>query len=323
MTTDRKIIPFKPQPHKTTHTATDTLLVTNAIIQSWKAPPFQRPLRINDKVRALAGEIKQSDGVIPGVITLGKLGRDTYLLDGQHRCHAFLMAELAEGYADVRLHQFSDVGEMGEEFVRLNSRLVNLRPDDILRGLEESTPQIRLIRQRCAFVAYDQVRRNEKSAVLSMSALLRCWAHAERETPTSSSGSAATMATQITVDQADELIGALLIFDRAWGRDPEYWKLWSNLNLTLCLWLYKRTVVAPYTPATTRITKEQFYKCMTAMSAASGYLDWLVGRNLSDRDRSPAYMRIKAVVAKRYHEETGRKPRLPQPPWSASVGRHR
>src|SRR5439155_2436385 len=39
----------------------------------------------NDKVRALAEQVKADGGVMPGIITLGVVDGVTYLIDGQHR----------------------------------------------------------------------------------------------------------------------------------------------------------------------------------------------------------------------------------------------
>src|SRR5687767_9903420 len=114
----------------------DTILLTPAVVAKWKTPPFQRPLKINAKVLALAEALKQSGGVLPGVITLGDVDTDRYVVDGQHRVQAFLLSELTEGYADVRICAFDNLAEMGQEFVDLNSSLVRIGPDDVLRGLE-------------------------------------------------------------------------------------------------------------------------------------------------------------------------------------------
>lgn len=309
-----KVIPIKT--HSTTHTRTDTILVTSSVIASWKSPPFQRPLRVNDKVLALVEKIKTDGGVIPGVITLGMIGRDTYLLDGQHRTHAFLLAEIAEGFADVRVHQFTDMGDMGEEFVNLNSRLVNFRPDDILRGLEEALPTLRTIRQKCPYVGYDMVRRGGNSPILSMSTLLRCWHGSGQETPTNSGGSALQLAKLMTLDDSDALIKVLMLVEKAWGRHLEYARLWGALNLTLCFWLYRRLVVAPYSAKTEKMSHDLYTKCLMSVSADSKYIDWLLGRHLSERDRSPAFAKIKAAFSKRIQAETGKKPLLPNPAWA-------
>lgn len=315
--TDAKVIQLKP--HQSTHTKSDTIEVTKDIIAGWKAPPFQRPLRVNERVRTLAEVIKKDDGVVPGVITLGILGRDTYLLDGQHRIYAFLLSEISSGYTDIRIHHFEDMAAMGEEFVNLNSRLVNLRSDDILRGLEESLPTLRAIRQKCSFVGYDMIRRGERSPILSMSGLLRCWAASASETPAYvGSVSAVVLAKALTKDEVESLISVLSVLESAWGRDDGYARLWGGLNLTLSFWLWRRLVVTQYSPKSARLTKDLFKKCMMSVSTSSDYLDWLVGRRVSDRDRSPAFSKIKNLIAKRLELETGKRPLLPQPAWGKS-----
>lgn len=300
-----------------TRTKTDTILFTLETVQSWKSPPFQRPLRVNEKVRALIGNIKADGGVVPGVITLGALGKETYLLDGQHRLRAWELAEVPEGYADVRICSFSDMAEMGEEYVNLNSRLVNLRPDDVLKGLEESLPVLRIIRKNCLFVGYDYVRRGTRSPILSMSVAIRAWTAAGSETP-APSGSAMYLARDMSATDAKELCEALTILEKAWGRDLEYARLWAAANLVLVLWLYRKMVVTQYTPATTKLQPGLFLKCAMSLSADRTYVDWLAGRNAGDRDRSPTYARIRSIFAKRYIEETSTKLRVPSPPWSKS-----
>jgi hypothetical protein len=316
MSTDNvKIIRLKP--HSTTHTKTDTIEVTQKVIASWKAPPFQRPLKVNQKVTELATKIEE-DGVIPGVITLGVLGKDTYLLDGQHRVHAFTLADLPLGYVDVRVHHFKDMGEMGEEFVNVNSRLVNFKPDDILRGLEESTSVLRLIKSKCSFVGYDMIRRGDRSPMVSMSMLLRTWAGSAAETPAPGGDSALNIARVLTSEEAETICIVLKSMESAWGRDNEYARLWAALNMSLCFWLYRRTVIAKYSTVSDKITKDLFTKCLMSVSADSAYLDWLVGRKLSERDRSPAFTKLKVIFAKRIETETGKKPKLPSPAWSKS-----
>lgn len=59
-------------------------------------------------------------------------------------------------------------------------------------------------------------------------------------------------------------------------------------------------------------------KCLMSVSAAEIYVDWLVGRNMSARDLSPAYKRLKGLLASRLEGDTGRKHLLPQPPWAAN-----
>jgi hypothetical protein len=89
------------------------------------------------------------------------------------------------------------------------------------------------------------------------------------------------------------------------------------------MWIYRRMVLDQYSPKTPRLTKDLFRKCLMSLSADENYLDWLVGRSLGERDRSPAYNRIKAAFAKRIEIETGKKPLMPSPAWSSHSGGRR
>lgn len=311
-----QVVP-KSTPQKATHTTVDTIVVTPEIMKGWKNPPFQRPLRVNDKVRALSERIKLDGGVLPGVITLGVLSREKYLLDGQHRREAYLLSGCEEGFTDVRLHHFDTMADMGEEFVNLNSALVRLRPDDILRGLEGSLEGLTTIRRRCPFVGYDFIRRGEKSPILSMAMVLRSWFGSAPDVPTSSGDSAQARAVALSVTDAEACCEFLLTAERAWGREAQYARLWGTLNLTLCAWIYRRTVLTQYSPKSARLTKDLFKNCLMSLSASDNFIDWLLGRQLSERDRSPAYGRIKSIFVKRIEVETGTKPQMPAPAWSS------
>lgn len=315
-----KIIKPQTDAERTTHTTVDTIEVTPALVNSWKLPPFQRTLRVNAKVIALGKQIKLDGGVIPGVLTIGVFQKEPYLIDGQHRREAFLLSECQHGYVDVRFRHFNDLLEMGREFVELNSQLVRMGPNDVLRGLEATNPSMMKIRKRCPFVGYDQIRRGERSPVLAMSAVLRCWFGSATEVPKAGGGSALDHVATLTEHDAEPLCNFLECAMAAWGRDVAYQRLWLNLNLTLCMWLYRRTVVTQWSTKTPKLTDELFQKCLMSLSAADLYLDWLTGRNLSDRDRSPAYQRIKGLFAGRLELELGKKVLLPAPPWQHSSG---
>ena len=302
----------------------DTIIVTQPMVAAWKIPPFQRPLRINDKVRMVTEQVKR-DEVIEGVLTLGKLKHDNslYIVDGQHRVEAFKLSEIGEAIADVRVVSFSDMGEMADEFVRLNSSLVKMRPDDILRGLESSVPSLQTIRKSCSFVGYDQIRRGGSGPIVSMSALLRCWYGGRAETPTSSAiGMSATEQAQaLDAQSLQSMIAFLSTAHAAWGRDPEYFRLWGNLNLSLCMWLWNRLVMDTERSGNKRwivLNINQFKHCLMQLSADGDYLAWLPGRILGDRDRSPCYGRIKANFVKRLNaDQPGKKIQLPAPAWSS------
>lgn len=308
---------------KASQSRMETLIITPAMANAWKLPPFQRPLRLNDKVRAVTEQIKATE-CIEGVLTLGRLKADSgyYIVDGQHRIEAFKLADIAEAIADVRVMQFDDLTEMADEFVRLNSSLVKMRPDDILRGLESSSPAMLAVRRSCEFVGYDHIRRGGAGPIVSMSAVLRCWSAATYETPAPSGGmSAAMLAQALDPASTQNLIVFLSTAHAAWGRDPEYFRLWGNLNLTLCMWLWNRLVIDRDRAGNRRyavLTVNSFKHCLMSLSADSDFLAWLPGRTLSDRDRSPCYSRIKGIFVRRLRTDgDGKKIVLPQPAWAS------
>jgi hypothetical protein len=303
----------------------ETLIITQDMVVQWRIPPFQRPLSVNSKVRMVTEQIKK-DEAIEGVLTLGKLRNDPtfYIVDGQHRTEAFKLSGIPEAIADVRVCLFNSMAEMAGEFVRLNSSLVRMRPDDILRGLESSTPAMQAIRKSCEFVGYDNIRRNGAGPIVSMSALLRSWSAANYETPAGSNASlgAATLAQNIDQVSVQNLIAFLSTAHAAWGRDPEYFRLWGNLNMALCMWLWNKLVIDRDRSGNKRyalLNIVEFKRCLMSVSANGDYLAWLPGRNLGDRDRSPCYTRLKQIFVRRLSEEskTGKKPALPSPAWAS------
>lgn len=309
---------LKSAPERATGTRLDVIEITADLLRTWKpGSPHQRPLRVNAKVIGAGEDIKR-DGVLPGIITLGIYKGETYVLDGQHRLYAFQLSGRDSAYADVRISHFDSLEAMGEEFVRINSSLVRLRPDDILRGFQ-GRPPIAYIRTRCPFVGYDMIRRNERAPILSMSAVLRCWRGSESEVPIASIGSAQHVADTLLMEDAETLCEFLGVAMHAWGRDPEYARLWGSLNLTLSMWLYRRMVLTAYSHKVPKISGLLFGKGLMSLSASPEYLDWLGGRQLRESDRSPGYGRLKVLIARRLSAELGRKVMLPQPAWATHI----
>lgn len=303
-----------------------TTILTPEMVNQWLIPPFQRPLRVNAKVREVAETIKQTE-VIDGVITLGLIrgNPSIYLVDGQHRIEAFRMSALGEALADIREMTFDNMAEMATEFDQLNSALKKMRPDDNLRALEYSLPALQQIRKHCEFVGYDVVRRGGSGAMVGMSPLLRCWAASQFETPSSSNSgmSASLLARELDNRQVESLVAFLNIALAAWGRDPEYYQLWKNLNLAMCMWLWNKLVMDRDRSGSKRysvLTAADFKKCLMSLSAENDYVQWLPGRNLNDRDRNPCYQRLKAIFTRRLMAEnpTRTKVQFPQPAWSHS-----
>lgn len=323
---------------KTDRSVMDTMLITLPGIERWKKPPFQRELRRTPKVVKVAAEIRAS-GVIPGVLTLGKLHGETFLVDGQHRTEgSFRMAcdpnerlrldenspelpPITEALADVRIRTFNSMGEMAEEFVDGNSDLARMKNDDIMRGAESFNDHLAAIRRKCPFLGYSNVRMGGK-IVLAMSAAIRVWFGSASHTPTP--GPASTEALkQLDEKEARRICQVLTVCYEAWGADKENYRLWGTLNLSLVMWLWRRLVLQEGLPAKrggvaiTVLTPEQFRQCLMALSANHLYVEWLLGRGLRERDRSPAYVKIKSIFAGRLGGMGFGRPILPIVDWAS------
>jgi hypothetical protein len=304
----------------------ETALISPTMGANWRVPPFQRPLRINDKVRHIADEIRANGGVIPGVITLGSIAGDAttkYIVDGQHRIEAFRLSEIAEGLADIRTIEFANMAEMATEFVNSNSNIIKMRPDDFLRGLQDSTPSLKVVRSGAPFVGYDMIRRHANtSPILSMSMVMRAWTGSARDTPGLPSISATHLAMDMTDDSARQLVECLTMMFEVWGRDIESQKLWGSLNMCMCMWMWRRLVLEGHRQANARyvaLKKGQFRNCLMELAANVDFNEWLKGRAMTERDRNPCYTRLKKLFERRLKAD-GIKERIrfPQPAWAVA-----
>lgn len=306
----------KTRPEKVTKSTTDTIQFTVEEAQNWTLPSFQRELRVNEKVRQIAQQIATDGGVLPGILTFAVFKGVKYLLDGQHRRASFLLSNCDIGYADARTVFCESMADMGAEYVRLNSAIAKFKPDDILRGIEGSTASLQQIRKACPWIGYDSIRRGDKSPILSMSVVLRCWAMSKGDIPASSAQTGLRTATEMQQDDVNNFVAFQACAMEAWGRDIEYQRLWGALNLTLCMWLFRRTVLESYSQKSVRMTMAQFKKALQGLSADVGYLDWLVGRLMGDTNRCPCYSRITTIMGNRIGADSGRKVMFPRPAWA-------
>jgi hypothetical protein len=312
----------------------ETLVLTPEMMKAWVLPAFQAPLKTNAKVREVADELSAQTGTpcINGVISLGRLRAELksgaakfYLIDGQHRREAVLISGIKEVFADVRSNIYESMEEMAREYLRLNSPISRKTPDDQLRALQESSPALKLISHQCPYVGYRYIRANSDSPIVGMSAVLRRWWASGRESPAISGGggAASEVAHRLTVEEAGEVVHFLQVVYAAWGRDIENARLWGSLNMVICMWLWRVLVLDKDRTGSRRyitLTEEQFKQCMMAASADKSYVDWLLGRNMAERDRAPCYRRLRTIfMARLPHvgvgDLHGRKIKMPQPTW--------
>lgn len=121
------------------------------------------------------------------------------------------------------------------------------------------------------------------------------------------------------MEDAEALIRFLKVARAAWGSDPQHGRLWTNLNLCVCMWLWRNLVVNRERGVKRFVvlTADQFKRCLMTLSASGDYVDWLVGRNMNDRDRSPCFVRIKTAFVQRLREDGDAKAKMPQPSWAS------
>jgi hypothetical protein len=286
---------------------------------SWTLPVFQREEQQTKKVIEFADELRTNGGMVSGVILLGMLRGSTdgivYLVDGQQRRNGCNISGRTEFIANVILKQYDSMADMAQDYTRVNARLVPFKPDDLLRAYEITHPNLKQLHDDCPFLGYGNIRRAEdRSPVLGMSAVLKCWFGSGLATP-GAQGLATTLVDQLDETQRQTLTVFLLTAYNAWGSDRQYGRLYANLNLTMCMYLYRKLVLDPGNRRVP-LPLDMFRKCLMSVSANSTYIDWLQGRSVSERDRSPCYKRVKSIFAERLTQEyNGKIFKLPKPDW--------
>lgn len=306
-------------PKKAKTSQLETVLVDADFIASLADPPIQRPVTKGAKFWQGVEKLKQTEQ-LPGIIHIGVLRGQKYKLDGQHRLTMFSVSGLKECLADTRTLFFDSMGEMAEAMDGLNDHFSAFRPDDHLRALQFALPPLSYLKQACDFIGFGSIRKGEGSTpILSMSMVLRVWAGAATDMPTTKMGMSATALAKALTEYESKLLGGFLsLCFKAWGRDAEYGKLWCGLNLSICAWFYRHAVIKRDDDKQTTITREVFLECLRDLQADSTYVRFLDGRLLSDMHRGPCYRKALKVFASRLARETKKTPVLPSPPWSKS-----
>ena len=305
--------------HKGTKTRADYALVNHEVVESWERPFFQRPININRKVKDLASHIAASNPpALPGVIWLAVYDGRIWIVDGQHRKKSFLISGVPEAFADIMYFYPDSLAEMGQKFRDLNRNLVSMEADDQLRSLEEDVESLKEIRRVCPFIVYG--REKKKKTTLSMSVAIRAWFGALTDIPTWPSEASYELVTNLNKEMTEDLTFFMNLCHSAWGDEPRKAKLWGFLNLIVCAWLYRRLVLSPNSSRSVKLTAKEFQACLVAIGNDQEYVDWLVGRNVAVRDRSPCYTRVKSIIVDYLAQANkGVRPSLPAPDWAAHL----
>ena len=310
----------------------DAILVTRDEIESWVLPPFQRPLKDNAKVDRYREKLRENEGCVSGgVITLGRIPGDPkmiYKVDGQHRLHAALTSGLDEFLLTIHIKLYPNFAAMALDYVELQDSLVPMTKDDILKAAMENIPQLRTIIKQCTFVGFDNIRRaTTTSKLISMSAALNCWIGSAQDTPGAKSVPT-DAARDLPEDEISNMCAFLNLCHSAWSNDVANHRLYGNLNLTMCAWMFRQLVLKSMSGVPRKLTHTTmdamtFRKCLLTLAADHNYVDFLFKRNMHERDRNPTYRKLKLIFIQRLNDEetrAGRPPRknlkFPAPAWS-------
>jgi hypothetical protein len=144
-------------------------------------------------------------------------------------------------------------------------------PDHRLQSLEPRCPNLLHFREGCKdIVTYGRVIKG-RGRVLPVSHALRCWASSNEDPPAKNVTNTEILAQGLTALDVQQLSGLLHSLIRVWGDQREYKCLWGPLNLTLCMWLYRRMVIGVPAPApnVTRLTSGQFEAGVAGLTHSS------------------------------------------------------
>lgn len=317
----------------------EVMEITPEGLSEWKLPGMQRPLIRTKRTEEAAAEMQQeaaknkdASATITGVITLGKIGRDTFLIDGQHRLYgAFLLAcrELLvhggvlvkRALVDVSLRTFEDDAEMAREFIRLNSQLNPTKPDDVMRALAFASPHLQRIEKALPFIGYDLTRENKKTKMLSMSSAIRTWFGSGGIVPAPGPTAPEIVNKYLDEQHTDKLIEFYNMCVEAGWNHESFRRLWSALNLGIVMWIYRRVVLGEtmrygaggHAPMV--LTREQFIVCLRTLMEPK-YMEDLVGHSLRYQDRVPCYTRIKEHFTPALKDMGIEAPRFPMAQWT-------
>lgn len=301
----------------------EKIIITHEIVEGWKKPPFQRPVAIGRNLGKLAVNL-QDDEFLLTTIYLGVLDGVTYIVDGQHRKEAFIASGLRRLVAPVTTRYYPDgtagLTRMCEDFLKINTHVKNPTANDKLRALEPTNPLIGKIREDCPFVGYSGFRRSDSSPIVSMAQAIRALVISAQEAPGSAGRSAVDHAVEMRSSEVNGLKTFLKLAYESWGRDAENKYLWSPMNLTMCLWFFRRMLRSPSSSGSLgNTTQAQFLDIFFGLMSNRRYRALLQGNKggrLHDSNtRNPVCRELMKTIKAQLKKDGTKSPYIPKPSW--------
>lgn len=300
-------------------------VLTQEVFESWDSPPFQRPVSVGKNV-AKASLTMQDTGCIMTAIYLGVWEGKTYIVDGQHRRVAFIGSGLDRVVAPVITKYYKDdtpgLLEMCEDFLLIQAHIKNPTANDKLRALEPMSSGLQKIRKECPFVGYGGFRCNKNSPIVSMAQVIRSMVTSGQEELGSPAKSAVVHAREMTLHEANSLTIFLKLAFEAWGRDKEHKPLWTPMNMSLCLWFFRRMLKAPSPNKDSKgdVTQQQFSNIFFELLSNRRYRSLLQansGGRLGDPEvRNPVLKELMRAIKRSLKRDKVRDYYMPDPSWA-------
>ena len=300
------------------------MILTREEVESWRKPAFQREVSCTHAFYELVEQINER-GFIASALTLGVWGGAFYKVDGNHRIMAFLASDRKEILAPVIIRQYADGGvgfiRMCEDFIEISKHIKTPTADNLLKALEGVERHVKLIRKSCPFIGYAHLWKNSSAPVVNMSRVIRSLIISKQEMPGSgfTGGSAVELAKALTPEETHCLISFMRAAFKAWGRDKEFRPMWNALNLTICLWFFRRMSKGElFCGRGTPISVAHFSQCLLALSLNPRYLTLISqkGRRIhAPETRNPICRELMKTFEQKLDAEGLTDVPLPKPNW--------
>jgi len=250
----------------------EVTVISKAEARRWVVPEeVQRKYRETKKHEGLVEYIEENEE-IPDVIMLGTLPNDPtiYIVDGQHRQVKFLASRVNEAFARIRWEEYDTMEQIGLAFYTANGgKSLLTSADDMLRSKHLSSPPLYRLVTECPFIGFDYIRFGDGGPVMSASAAVKSWIASGLDKPRSALGkSVGVLVDNVTDEETEDMIRFYKMCYKVWGKDKENRRMWLNINVALCAWLYRRLVLGQKKIGRlSSLTEEEFEYCLATLAA--------------------------------------------------------